>query len=72
MSSDTVTFIENLEFSWAAVVRLNNGQVLSIWYTAWYSMKHTIDDVLSVASDYPKYNFKATKRCQEHFCRLYK
>lgn len=46
-------FIESLEYNWTAKVRLNNGLIITIWHTAWYSTKHTIAQILSVSSDYP-------------------
>lgn len=51
----TIEFLENLQFSWSAVVQLKNGQETTIWYTALPMSKIIIDKVVSVASDYPKY-----------------
>lgn len=44
-----------LEHSWTANVRLKNGLEMTIWYTAFPSMKDIIDEVLWVASDLPKH-----------------
>jgi hypothetical protein len=43
-----------LEFSWSAEVKLKNGLIISIWYTCWDSIKHSIDEVVSISSDIPK------------------
>lgn len=50
--------LEKLENSWSAEVLLKNGQKISIWYTAWPSTKNMVADVISVASDYPKFKIK--------------
>lgn len=40
---------ENISLkTWTATVRLNNGQVTTIWYTCWPSIKHIISKVLSI------------------------
>lgn len=44
-----------LQYSWSAEVILNNGQCISIWYTAWPMTKASVKEVLSVSSDYPKH-----------------
>lgn len=46
--------IDTLENSWTAIVKLNNGQVVTIWHTAWFSCKDIIKEVLSISSDYPR------------------
>lgn len=46
--------LEYLEHSWTAKVKLFNGVVITLWYTAWPMSKHTVKEVLSVASDYPR------------------
>lgn len=43
-----------MDNSWTAVVKLNNGQVITIWHTAWPSTKHVIREILSISSDYPR------------------
>lgn len=45
----------NLEYAWTAEVKLDNDQIISIWWTALYSMRDSIKEVLSISSDYPKY-----------------
>lgn len=45
---------ETLENSWTAIVKLNNGQEVTIWYTAWPSIKHIVKEILSIDSDYPR------------------
>ena len=52
---DTIN-LNLLEHSWTAEVVLNNGQQISIWYTAWPMTKNSVREVLSVYSDYPKHN----------------
>ena len=47
--------INLLDHSWTAEVVLNNGQLISIWHTAWPMIKRDVKDVLSVSSDYPKH-----------------
>lgn len=47
--------IDTLENSWTADVRLNNGQVVTIWHTCWPSIKHIVKEVLSISSDYPRF-----------------
>jgi hypothetical protein len=46
---------ETLQNSWTAIVRLENNQVITIWYTAWPSTKHVVKEVLSISSDYPRF-----------------
>lgn len=50
----TTINLNTLENSWTAVVKYNNGQIGTIWHTAWPSSKHIIAEVISIASDYPK------------------
>jgi hypothetical protein len=45
-----------LEYSWTAIVKLHNGKIITIWYTAWHSIKDIVSEIISVASDYPKSN----------------
>jgi hypothetical protein len=52
----------SLEYSWTASVRLNNDKIITIWWTALYGMRSSIQEVLSVSSDYPKY-----KLCDSYF-----
>ena len=47
--------VAELQNSWTAEVRLNNGQITTIWYTAWPSTKDIVKDILSVSSDYPRH-----------------
>lgn len=47
-----------LQHSWTAGVVLNNGQEITIWYTAWPMSKSSIKSILWVASDYPKHEIK--------------
>lgn len=49
-----VEFLKSLKHSWSALVILNNGQEMSIWYTALPMSQNTIQSVVSVSSDYPK------------------
>jgi hypothetical protein len=44
----------SLEHAWTAEVELDNGQTITIWWTAWHSTKHTVSKVLWVASDLPR------------------
>ena len=34
--------LNELENMWTAEVRLNNNQIISIWWTAYYGMKNSI------------------------------
>lgn len=43
-----------LKYSWTACVRLNNNRVVTIWHTAWPSIKESVKEILSISSDYPK------------------
>lgn len=45
---------DTLEYSWSAEVRLNGGQIISIWYTAWPQIR-TNSEILSISSDYPRF-----------------
>jgi len=47
--------LNELENSWSAEVKLNNNQIISIWWTAYYGMKDSIQEIISVSSDYPRY-----------------
>jgi hypothetical protein len=47
--------IENLNNSWTACVRLKNGKDIVIWYTCWHSIKHIVDNIVWIASDYPRH-----------------
>ena len=51
-----------LENSWTAEVKLNNDQVITIWYTCWPSIKSIVKEVLSVTSDYPRYKIRKQKK----------
>lgn len=51
MSKDILATLQN---NWTAEVKLNNGQIISIWHTAFHSCKDSIEEVLSVSSDYPR------------------
>jgi hypothetical protein len=51
----------NLEYTWTAVVRLNNNKVISIWWTALYGLGNSIKEVISVSSDLPKYKISESK-----------
>ena len=53
--------LDNLEHNWTAEVELNNGQTMSIWWTAWPMSKHMIKRVISVASDFPKREIKESE-----------
>jgi hypothetical protein len=44
-----------LEYAWTAEVELNNGQEITIWWTAWPMSKQGIKNILWIASDYPRY-----------------
>ena len=46
--------LNELENMWTAEVRLNNNQIISIWWTAYYGMKNSITDIISISSDYPR------------------
>lgn len=50
--------LEMLRYSWTAVVQLNNGLIFPIWCSAWPSIKHIVRTVISVSSDYPKYEIE--------------
>ena len=45
-----------LEYSWTAIVRLNNGKIITIWHTTWHSIKSIVSEIISIATDYPKCN----------------
>lgn len=45
----------DLKYSWTAIVKQNNGQIVTIWHTAWLSSKHIIKEIISISSDYPKH-----------------
>lgn len=47
-----------LKHSWTAKVELKNGQKITIWYTAWDSVKTTVKNIISVSSDLPKQQIK--------------
>jgi len=47
--------LNKLEYSWTADVKLYNNMTITIWWTALYSMRASIKEVLSVSSDYPKF-----------------
>lgn len=46
---------DTLQNSWTAEVELNNGQIITLWYTAWPMSKNTIKNVLAISSDYPRH-----------------
>lgn len=46
--------LDILQHSWTAIVKLNNDKIITIWYTAWPSIKSIVKDIISVSSDYPK------------------
>jgi len=50
----TINYLQTLKYSWTALVELDNGQIITIWWTALQSTKETIRYVISVSSDYPK------------------
>jgi hypothetical protein len=45
---------DTLKYSWTAIVELNNGKVITIWHTAWPSIKSIVKNIVCVSSDYPK------------------
>ena len=53
----TIEFLEQLQHSWTAIIKMKNGQHVTIWYTALPMSKPNIKRVISVASDYPKQTF---------------
>lgn len=61
MQNQTIN-LNLLNHSWTAEVKLNNGQIITIWYTAWPMTKTIVQEVLSVSSDYPKVEFN-NKKC---------
>jgi len=44
-----------LKYSWTAIVKLNNNKIITIWHTAWPSIKGIVNEILSISSDYPKH-----------------
>ena len=48
----------DLENAWTAEVKLKNNEIIKIWWTAWFSMNHSVDSILSISSDYPRYKIK--------------
>lgn len=52
-TTDIAIDLGSLEHAWTAEVELNNGQTMTIWWTAWHSTKHTVSRVLWAASDLP-------------------
>ena len=48
-----------LQYSWAATVRLQNGQEIDIWYTAWPMTRSIVSDVLRVYTYLPKFKIKS-------------
>ena len=44
-----------LENSWTAEVKLKNDIIITIWWTAIYTSKDTIKEIISVSSDYPRF-----------------
>jgi hypothetical protein len=53
MNTGLFLLADTMKNSWTADVELNNGQVISIWYTAWHSCKNTVRNIISISSDYP-------------------
>jgi len=47
-----------LQYSWTAKVELKNGKIITIWYTAWHSIKDIVKNVISISSDLPKRQIK--------------
>jgi hypothetical protein len=45
----------SLEYSWTAEVELNNRKTVIIWYTCWPMIKQFVDEIIWIASDYPKH-----------------
>lgn len=58
MQELTVEYLEGLTFSWTATIEQHNGVEVSIWYTALPMMKKIIKRVITVSSDYPKYEIE--------------
>lgn len=53
---DNRILADTLQNSWTAKVELNNGQIITIWYTAWPMTKHTVKNVLAISSDYQRHS----------------
>jgi hypothetical protein len=55
MNSQSIN-LNLLEHAWTAAIRLNNGHVITIWWTAWAMrrMRQDFTEILWVASDLPK------------------
>lgn len=47
-------FLDSLEYQWSGEVQLNNGLIISIWWTAWPQRRGKIHKVVNVYSDFPK------------------
>lgn len=45
---------EDLKHSWTALVELNGGHRIEIWWTCWPSIKRHVKEVIWIASDYPQ------------------
>lgn len=46
--------LSKLRFSWSAVVRLRNGIRMRLWWSSWAMREGSVEEVESVASDWPK------------------
>jgi len=46
---------QELKYSWSAEVMLNNGTICKIWHTAYPMMKIIIKEIISISSDFPKF-----------------
>ena len=54
MEAELRNLADSTKHSWTGTVRLANGLVMDIWYTAWPMMSRYCE-LLSLASDYPKH-----------------
>ena len=55
MANEVIPNLNMLEYSWTAIVKLQNGKIITIWHTGWHSIKHIVSQIISVSSDYPKF-----------------
>lgn len=58
--------LNTLQHSWTAKVRQKNGVIVTIWYTAWQSMKHIVAEVLEVSSNFPKHTINQRWKNSPH------
>lgn len=58
METITIETLRRLEYSWSAEVLMENDKKVNIWWTCLPSITPNIKEILSVSSDYPRYDLK--------------